>query len=207
LLILEALNMMNLMIDLETFGNRMDSAIVSIGAVFFDLDTGEIGGEFYRGIDADSACKYGRVTGSTITWWLTQSEAARQAIVAGKTPLNEALDQLAGFYKAHPKAPIWGNGSTFDVSILEHAYWRVFDRAAPWAFWNVRDCRTIKELGDAIGYQIPKLAGTAHNALDDARHQAMWVCEIRRRILNKSVASMATRAHIPAAALVDFDDI
>lgn len=198
---------MNLMIDLETFGNRMDSAIVSIGAVFFDPDTGEIGKEFYTAIDPDSACRYGRVTGSTVAWWLEQSEAARRAVVAGKISLPDALANLAEFYSKNPKAPVWGNGPTFDISILEHAYWRAHDKPAPWAFWNVRDCRTIKELGDAIGYRIPKLAGTAHNALDDARHQAMWVVEIRRRLLNKSSSHMATVAHHAVASAVDFDDI
>lgn len=199
------------MIDLETFGNRMDSAIVSIGAVFFDPDTGELGMEFYKAIDADSACRYGRVTGSTVTWWLQQSQAARDAVVAGKTPLPEALAKLADFYALNPKAPVWGNGPTFDISILEHAYWRAHDKPAPWAFWNVRDCRTIKDLGDAIGYRIPKLEGTAHNALDDAlddaRHQASWVIEIRRRLLNKSASQMATVAYKAPAQAEDFDDI
>ncbi|WP_425962579.1 3'-5' exonuclease [Rhizobium nepotum] len=198
---------MNLMVDIETFGNRMDSAILTIGAVFFDPDTGEIGGEFYTAIDPDSACRYGRVTGSTVAWWLEQSEAARRAVVAGKTQLPEALAKLADFYAKHPKAPIWGNGPTFDISILEHAYWRVHDKPAPWAFWNVRDCRTIKDLGDAIGYRIPKLEGTAHNALDDARHQAMWVIEIRRLLLKKPASSMATVAHKAVAQSSDFDDI
>lgn len=39
--------MNNLMIDLETMGKNKDAPIVSIGAVFFTPETGDIGQEFY----------------------------------------------------------------------------------------------------------------------------------------------------------------
>ncbi|MWP21778.1 3'-5' exoribonuclease, partial [Escherichia coli] len=39
--------MNNLMIDLETMGKNKDAPIVSIGAVFFTLETRDIGQEFY----------------------------------------------------------------------------------------------------------------------------------------------------------------
>lgn len=40
--------MNNLMIDLETMGKNKDAPIVSIGAVFFTPETGDIGQEFIR---------------------------------------------------------------------------------------------------------------------------------------------------------------
>lgn len=39
--------MNNLMIDLETMGKKPNAPVVSIGAVFFDPQSGEIGPEFY----------------------------------------------------------------------------------------------------------------------------------------------------------------
>ncbi|MCV5360349.1 3'-5' exoribonuclease, partial [Escherichia coli] len=39
--------MKHLMIDLETMDNKPTSAIASIGAVFFDPETGEMGEQFY----------------------------------------------------------------------------------------------------------------------------------------------------------------
>ncbi len=37
----------HLMLDIETMGNESYSAITSIGAVEFDIETGETGDEFY----------------------------------------------------------------------------------------------------------------------------------------------------------------
>ena len=45
----------HVMLDLETMGRKSNSALVSIGAVEFDLITGETGREFYKVIDAFTA--------------------------------------------------------------------------------------------------------------------------------------------------------
>lgn len=176
------------MTDIETMGQRFDAPVLSIGSVFFDLDTGFIKSEFYRAVDIDSAFRFGRTNGSTVKWWMQQGDAARQAAIKGTENLPKVLQDFSAFYKQHPKAPIYGNGPSFDMTILEHAYARC-EINVPWAFWNIRDCRTMKDLGEAIGYTVPKLQGTAHNALDDAKHQAAWVVEIRKRLLNKVVAT------------------
>ena len=47
--------MNNLMIDLETMGKNKDAPIVSIGAVFFTPETGDIGQEFYTVVSLESA--------------------------------------------------------------------------------------------------------------------------------------------------------
>jgi len=57
----------------------------------------------------------------------------------------------------------------------EHAY-RESLLDIPWRFWNVRDCRTIKDLFESKrGGLNDNFTGVAHNALDDAIHQAKWV--------------------------------
>ena len=181
----------NCMIDLETMGKRFDAPILSIGAVLFDIESGRITESFYRAIDVEDAFRWGRADGDTVRWWMKQSEAARADAVSGLGTLGEALADLAALYPA--RAPVWGNGPTFDISILEYGYARVgANGRPPWAFWDVRDCRTMKDLGDALGFRVPKIAGTAHNALDDATHQAKWVSEIwqpatgKRGIVSKS---------------------
>jgi hypothetical protein len=169
------------MVDIETMGQRWDAPVVSVGAVFFDVATGEIGQTFYMAADIDNAFRFGRANGSTVKWWMEQSDPARRSATAGTESLEKVLSEFAGFYRQNGKARVWGNGPSFDMTILEHAYWQVFAKAAPWAFWNVRDCRTMKDLGEGL-YEIPKLQGTAHNALDDAIHQARWVSEIWQRL-------------------------
>jgi DNA polymerase III epsilon subunit-like protein len=68
----------HLMLDLETLGNKSNSAILSIGAVEFDLETGETGREFYQRIDLQSCIDKGLIiNGSTFYWWITQNECFR----------------------------------------------------------------------------------------------------------------------------------
>ncbi|EKD7851355.1 3'-5' exoribonuclease, partial [Escherichia coli] len=45
----------HLMIDLETMGKNPDAPIISIGAIFFDPQTGDMGPEFSKTIDLDTA--------------------------------------------------------------------------------------------------------------------------------------------------------
>ena len=69
--------MNNLMIDLETMGKNKDAPIVSIGAVFFTPETGDIGQEFYAVVSLESAMEQGATPdGDTILWWLKQSPEA-----------------------------------------------------------------------------------------------------------------------------------
>lgn len=53
--------MHNVMLDLETMGSGPRAAIVTIGAVFFDPMTGELGEEFEAAIDLRSSAKYGEI--------------------------------------------------------------------------------------------------------------------------------------------------
>ncbi|EFA0013166.1 exonuclease, partial [Escherichia coli] len=60
----------HLMIDLETMGKNPDAPIISIGAIFFDPQTGDMGPEFSKTIDLDTAG--GVIDRDTMKWWLKQ---------------------------------------------------------------------------------------------------------------------------------------
>ncbi|EMD7225831.1 3'-5' exoribonuclease, partial [Shigella boydii] len=64
----------HLMIDLETMGKNPDAPIISIGAIFFDPQTGDMGPEFSKTIDLETAG--GVIDRDTIKWWLKQSREA-----------------------------------------------------------------------------------------------------------------------------------
>jgi DNA polymerase III epsilon subunit-like protein len=49
------MTMIDVMLDLETMGNGPRAAIVAIGAVEFDPDTGTVGERFYRAVDLATA--------------------------------------------------------------------------------------------------------------------------------------------------------
>ena len=171
----------HLSVDLETMGTNPDAPINSIGGKFFDPETGEMGPEFSKTIDAKTGG--GTVDISTIEWWLVQSSEARSAILVNQIPLDDALLQFREFISEHSDekfVQVWGNGATLDNAILRRSYERQ-GIPCPWRYCNDRDVRTIVELGKTIGFDartaIP-FEGVPHNALDDARHQAKYVSAI-----------------------------
>ncbi|WP_105281955.1 exonuclease [Escherichia sp. MOD1-EC6162] len=179
----------HLMIDLETMGKKSNAPIVVIGAVFFDPQTGEIGPTFYIVISLVDAMDTGAVPdGSTIEWWLAQSSEARSAILVDQVKLVDALIQFREFineYSNEKFVQVWGNGATFDNTILRTSYERL-NIPCPWRYYNDRDVRTIVELGKTIDFDartVIPFEGVRHHALDDARHQAKYVSAIWQKLI------------------------
>ncbi|EPD9065113.1 3'-5' exoribonuclease domain-containing protein [Escherichia coli] len=176
----------HLMNDLETMGKNPDAPIISIGAIFFDPQTGDMGPEFSKTIDLETAG--GVIDRDTIKWWLKQSREAQSAIMTDEIPLDDALLQLREFIDENSGeffVQVWGNGANFDNTILRRSYERQ-GIPCPWRYYNDRDVRTIVELGKAIDFDartaIP-FEGERHNALDDARYQAKYVSAIWQKLI------------------------
>ena len=176
----------HLMIDLETMGKNPDAPIISIGAIFFDPQTGDMGPEFSKTIDLETTG--GVIDRDTIKWWLKQSREAQSAILTDEIPLDDALLQLREFIDENSGeffVQVWGNGANFDNVILRRSYERQ-GIPCPWRYYNDRDVRTIVELGKAIDFDartaIP-FEGERHNALDDARYQAKYVSAIWQKLI------------------------
>jgi len=167
----------HVMIDLETFGTNPDTAFISIGAVKFNPMNGQIAEDtFYKRIDWEDALKHGTITASTLAWWMQQSKEARDEILKPGERLDLVLTELKQYLGSKPI--VWGNGASFDISILEHHY-RASDIPVPWAFWDIRDVRTVVDLAAGIVSKAdvpqPKVA---HNALHDAMYQAAYVSKM-----------------------------
>nr|EHQ3445168.1 3'-5' exoribonuclease [Escherichia coli] len=175
----------HLMIDLETMGKNPDAPIASIGAVFFDPQTGEQGPEFSKIIDMGTCG--GTVDISTIEWWLQRSGEARAAILADRIPLDDALLQLREFIDENSGeffVQVWGNGANFDNVILRRSYERQ-EIPCPWRYTNDRDVRTIVALGLVMDFDarsVITFEGERHNALHDARYQAKYVSAIWQKL-------------------------
>ncbi|EPU2349128.1 3'-5' exoribonuclease domain-containing protein, partial [Escherichia coli] len=115
----------HMMIDLETMGKNPDAPLISIGAIFFDPQTGDMGPEFSKTIDMDTAG--GVIDRGTIKWWLKQSREAQSAILTDEIPLDDALLQLREFIDENSGeffVQVWGNGANFDNTILRRSYER-----------------------------------------------------------------------------------
>jgi len=172
--------MAELMVDLETMGNRPGCPVIAIGAVYFGPKG--LGEEFYEVIDLEDAVREGAVMdASTVLWWMKQSDAARAAFARKGKPLREVLEAFAKFCK--PGTKLWGNGAAFDNTILASAY-AMCGMDAPWKFWDDRCYRTMKNIAPKV--ELPKLEGfVAHHALWDAKLQAEHLRSILNRIKGK----------------------
>ena len=170
--------MRDVMIDLETLGTGPSAAIIAVGAVVFDPETGELGETFYHVVDlASSMGEGGVVDAAPVLWWLGQSDEARKALTEADTlPIEDVLldfdDYIQTFADGTDKVRVWGNGASFDNVILSTAYARLH-MPQPWKFWNDRCYRTVKSMFPHIKMER---SGTHHNALDDAISQAKHLC-------------------------------
>ena len=175
----------HLMLDLETLGMAPNGAIASIGAVAFDPFSDALYDMVHLVVDLDGQERLGRqFNGSTVVWWLQQSEAARRAICEkeGLLSLGDALMKFKNFVGPQ-SMPCWAYGSTFDHTILQSAY----DALGLKSPVHYRDQLCMRGLVKLTSVECPDhVPGTAHNALDDAVRQARWLQEItRRRMVEK----------------------
>lgn len=171
--------MNNIMLDLETMGNGPQAAIIAIGAVAFDPETKTLGPEFYRTVDLQSSVDCGGVMDpSTVMWWMQQGDEARAAFTRPGQHIIGALIDFKDYVQELPdpeKVKVWGNGAAFDNVILASAYRRQ-QMHPPWEFRNDRCFRTMRDLAPPdLDF---KRIGTYHNALDDAKSQAVYLMDI-----------------------------
>jgi exodeoxyribonuclease VIII len=153
----------HIMIDLETLGRRPGAAIVSIGAVAFDVfHGGTIGAEFsyfhhhvipHPDLDVEQ---------ETLEWW-----AKRGGFPAGEhaVPLHHALADFVSWAAMIPEIETWWAwGATFDFPIIQEAA-DVVGQNLPWEYYQTTCARAPWRLafGDRRHESRP------HNALADAR--------------------------------------
>lgn len=162
------------MIDLETLGTKPDSVILTIGATKFDPNEyGKTYQEFYHRVDVDEQVSMGRtIDEDTLSWWGQQeADVVEEALGDhNRTSVSEVMTSLNKWCVGVDA--FWCQGTAFDFPIMESLY-RQLDHHIPWAFWRVRDSRTLFQIMPKDPRKEIKFA--AHNALEDARVQALCV--------------------------------
>lgn len=175
----------HVMIDLETLSTKPNAIILTVAAVRFDpTDFKSLNdtpaSKFYMKVDLNSY--NGRSDFHTdynsLVWWMKQSEPARQDAFLGTTtervPIHKCLTDLKKWF-VDDRSMVWGHGSCFDIPVLASAF-QSCGLVEPWKFWNVRDTRTIYDLGkvDFKNVELPE-GMVAHNALADCYRQIKGV--------------------------------
>lgn len=162
-----------LMIDIETTGQKPGCKVLTLGAFGFDKNGNQV--EFYVRFDEKKMGETGFTDDpSTMAWWHKQSNAAYAEAFGGTVDPKEGLcnfkkwfydnfstDRFSGFR-------VWCCGLDFDFPILQE-FMRVYGFAFPWKFWDQYDYRTIKNVFPIIKNE----EGNAlkHTALEDAKAQ------------------------------------
>ena len=171
----------DLSIDLETLGTEPGAVITQIGLTAFYARP-QSGGEASMSstlihVDPQSCIDKGlHVSWSTISWWLQQADGPRLLMAGSKGQhIALALPKVNNFIAEHmtERFKVWGNGATFDVTLLNEAY-RACSIPVPWQFRDIRDMRTLYDLApcQSVERSVPKME---HNAMDDASAQAEFI--------------------------------
>ena len=168
----------HLMVDLETMDTSPDATILTLGAVHFNPYGNGYGDKIYFRINIDDQDALGRkVDPGTLDWWAKQDPAIMEEAFSpdDRVPLVEAIDRFHKF--AWGCSAFWAHGSLFDIAIIENVY-RQLGKPVPWQYWQIRDTRTLFDLG----YDPDMPQGSKHNALEDAIRQAAGVQNIFRKL-------------------------
>ena len=171
------MTLQDVMLDIETLSTSSNACILTIGAIKFSrgdevpplyqCDT------FYHRISKESCEEVGlQIDPSTIEWWMKQNEDAKYEVFTKKDRISikQALVEFSEWF-GNSKF-IWGHGSVFDVTILNNAY-SAHDMTPPWAFWNVRDTRTLYDIGRISVNSLPQ--DNTHHAVHDCYRQIVGV--------------------------------
>ncbi len=164
--------MKHIMIDLETLGTKPGCVVLSIGAVTFDPYTGKLGEEWYRKMNWQM--QELDIEPGTWAWWLEQSAEARIEAFSGTANLPLVGHDFRAFWVDQNAEFLWCHGATFDAPV-----WEAAAGFAPWRYNQVRDTRTVYDMAQVFP---DRTVGTHHNALDDARNQAVAVCAAYKKL-------------------------
>lgn len=170
----------NIMMDIETTGVRPGCRVLSIGLVEFN-EKGTIDSLLVHPKLSDQV---GVDDGKTMGWWDTQSAEAKSVFADNhilgesveyvykriKTFIDDLVDARKSLSQGLERVDvcIWGNGATFDNSIVQHMFYAK-GLPIPWNTFGDRCYRTVINM---LGRPSLQRSGVHHNALDDAMYQA-----------------------------------
>ena len=177
----------HVMIDIETLGLRPGALVWQIGVVHFVPEYYPNKNMFQEekkwNIDLSSAMEHGCIDASTLEYWLKKGFPSAE----NKVGMELALTELAMWFldrkmeRSEAQLAVWAKGPAFDLVQLEHQYCeRDLWCPCPWSYRDHRDVRTILDLADVDGAE--HTYGTQHDALDDAKSQALAVSAAYHRL-------------------------
>jgi oligoribonuclease (3'-5' exoribonuclease) len=196
----------NIMLDLEcTSVNNHNPAIIEIGAVYFDIDTGAELAHLSTPVSLQSCLDLGLVTEEETLDWVEKNIPTTLSTSKNcSVTLHQALFRLSRFIRESCKQTvhalqeqgrtvhlesepmIWGNGTMADNIWIRSAY-KACSMEKPWKYWNDMCVRTmVKQCYCMTGIDYRRdavMKGTRHKAIDDCRHQIAYLVKARNALM------------------------
>lgn len=153
--------MKDLFLDIEALGLRPGAAIVELGAVVFDRETGLTGpAEFHAYIRPSP---FDIIDPETVEWHRQQGSYPPPENVTIFLPSLALFDFQDWFYRQGEIGAVWSWGSTYDFPLMEAAFRTHLDRGLPWKYHRAQCARTVWNLA----FPGVKHAPRPHHALED----------------------------------------
>lgn len=164
--------MKDLMIDIETMGNGSNAAMIQLAGVYFDITTGETGGEFNMCLDLNDVIDHGFETDpDTEKWWSEQNQDVLKNILDNGKPVKEVMIEFSKFMSDAKR--VWSH-ATFDFVIVQHYLRRFKLKGMPYK--GSMDIRTLCYLSN-INLDKYDWSQKTHDALDDCKFQIKYCCD------------------------------
>ena len=166
------------MVDLETMAVTPRAVVLTLGAVHFNPYGNGYGDKLYLRLDLDDQDKLNReIDPNTLDWWAKQDPKVMEEAFSpdNRVKLVDAMEQFKKF--AWGCDAFWAHGSLFDIAILEDIF-RQIQMPVPWNYWQVRDTRTIFDLG----WDPDMPQASKHDALQDAIRQSVGVQNVYSKL-------------------------
>lgn len=181
-------------LDEETLSTEHNAALLSIGAVICDFNTGQQVDTFYANITPESSIAAGLdVSESTKAWWAKQGQAAQDVLSVDQRPLRDVLVDFAKWLAGHGVQYAIGNGPRADNQWLESAC-KAVGMQSPIKYWGDLDMRTLTFIGTHIlglDHWHNTFKGVKHNALHDAINEAEFCNAVFQKLINRKPKEMA----------------
>jgi len=190
----------DIMVDIESLGKKIDSTIIQIAAISFDINTGKYISSFNQVVDLGRNSESPNLDADTIKWWIeTDSKLFAELISNGTVSSSELFNN---FYEwivdqgGEKSVYLWGNGILFDNKMIQYQLENDHNLPYPIFYKNDRDVRTILELASKkIGVNEREIKETVkhfmadenlveHNALDDVKYQIRLVTECYKTLIS-----------------------
>jgi hypothetical protein len=165
--------MKHVMLDLETMGTKPYSAIIGIGAAYFDPRGSSVLDSFHVTIDIALAQKRGfRLDAGAVAWWLApaQRPAWDAYLSLAHFSPDDAMNGFGQWLDTvsadREDIAFWGNGAGFDCNLMHNAADLMGlgytnkdgnPRDGLWPYSNDRCFRTMKNL--TYNKNVPNEAG------------------------------------------------